>query len=308
MTILVTGGSGFVGRALRRVLPYAIFIGSKDADLTNEKEVDDIFLRYRPKVVVHLAAQVGGIMKNLARPADLLLTNSRIDANVLDTTRRHYAAHFIPIFSTCMYPDCMPESRYPMSEDDVMDGAPPKSNAAYAQGKRLLLAGTFALNQQYQIPFTGLIPTNLYGPGDHFNSKESHFLAAAIHKIASAKANNHTVTEFMGTGTALRQYLFVDDLAALIKIIVQSRPSNKIYNVGPRENLPIKELAQKVASLLEYEGRLNFSGKGPDGQKRKDVSVDRLLVDFPCWKNIETPLKIGFIETIRWYRRSVEPS
>ena len=307
MKLLVTGGTGFLGKAVARAFSNGIFLGSADLNLSHLESVHEYFNREKPDVVIHLAASVGGITKNIAQPADILINNTQIDANILDAVRHHSVSHFIPILSTCMYPDELASNQYPLVEDLVNDGPPPPTNAAYAIAKRTLLAGTIAIHQQYAVPYTGLIPTNLYGPEDHFIEDSSHFLAKAIHKIESARWENRPSVTFMGTGRALRQYQFVDDVAVMIKQMVENGPSNTIYNVAPFHNLSIKELAKLVANVCHYTGTIEFSNNGPDGQLRKDVSAELLCRDFPQWLEIQTPLAEGIKKTLHWYRENVEP-
>jgi GDP-L-fucose synthase len=235
-----------------------------------------------------------------------LIDNLRIDANLLNALRINSPAHFIPMLSTCMYPDRLADDRYPMSEGDIEDGAPPPTNAAYAAAKRSLMHGTRALHDQYDVPYTAFIPANLFGPGDHFGEEKSHFLAASIGKIEAARLASQASVEFFGTGRALRQYVFVDDVAALVAAAVERGPVNAALNVAPAQNRSIKSLADTVADVAGFSGSIVFNGEGPDGQLRKDVSAERLHTTFPEWAGIETPLEQGLERTFEWYRQHVE--
>ena len=304
--IVVTGGSGFVGKAALAALSSDVTAPSSSAlDLNDRSVVMEYFGDTRPEVVIHLAARVGGIAANLAEPADFLLDNHRMDGNVLAAMARHKPDHLVLMLSTCMYPDHLPDSEYPMTESQIEDGPPPPSNAAYAAAKRTLLHGARAVNDQYGVPFSALIPSNLYGPGDHFGSKASHFLAAATTKIETARRAGAPSVECFGTGRALRQFLLVNDLASLIAAIVERGPLNSAVNVAPSHNLSIRQLAEAVAGAAGYDGEVRFSGVGPDGQFRKDVSSSRLLEFIPGWETIETPLEQGLGITIGWYRKHV---
>lgn len=304
--ILITGGRGFVGRATLPALAGDLVAPtSEELDLADRGAVADYFATVRPEVVIHLAARVGGITVNLSQPADFLLENVRMDANVLTAAAKHQPRHLILMLSTCMYPDRLPDTAYPMTEDQIEDGPPPPSNAAYAAAKRTLLHGARALHDQYNIPFTALVPSNLYGPGDHFGSKASHFLAAAMTKIETARRADAPNVEFFGTGRALRQYLLVDDLASVIARVVDAGPTDQAVNVAPSHNLSIKELAERVARATDFQGEVRFSGVGPDGQYRKDVSTSLLQEILPDWRETETPLDDGLRRTIKWYRDNV---
>jgi GDP-L-fucose synthase len=304
--MLITGGTGFLGRAVAERLPAAHAVGSDDADLTDGRAAAELIGDLRPRVVVHLAARVGGIEANLARPADFLVDNLRIDGNLLAALRDHPPEHLVVMLSTCMYPDRLPEGAYPLTEDRIEDGPPPPTNAAYAAAKRALLHGVHALRTQVGVPFTALVPSNLYGPGDDFESPDAHFLAAAVGRIEAARRAGAGHVTFLGTGRPLRQFLFVEDLADLVALVVESGPLDDVLNVAPEGHASIRELAGAVARAADWEGEIRFPGVGPDGQLRKDVSCARLRTHFPEWDDIETPLEEGLARTVAWHRRHVE--
>ena len=303
--LLITGGSGFLGRAVAASIPDGRALSSDDLDLTDGRAVADAFASWRPTIVVHLAARVGGITANMGRQADFLVDNLRIDANVLAALRHHPPEHLISMLSTCMYPDRLDDGRYPMTEDMIEDGPPPPTNASYAAAKRALWHGTRALQDQYGVPYTALIPANLYGPGDHFGDTSSHFLAAAIHKLERARTAQAASVGFFGTGVAMRQYVYVDDLAALVRLVASRSPIGESINVAPTEQRSIRDLAQLAADAVGYDGEVVFSGSGPDGQLRKDVSSERLRTHFPEWAEIETDLSDGLNATTEWHRQHV---
>ena len=304
--VLVTGGTGFLGRALAGVMPDATYLGSADVDLTDGAAVEAWIAAHQPRVVVDLAARVGGITANLEQPADFLVDNLRMGANLLSALRKHPPAHLVVMLSTCIYPEQVPDEQYPMSEDLLDAGPPPPTNAAYALSKRALWYGARALREQYDVPYTALVPSNLYGPGDHYGSRQSHFLAAAIDKIEAARRAGADHVEFFGTGRALRQFLLVDDLARLIEAVVAHGPLDDTLNVAPREVLSIRQLAERVAAAAGYEGEVRFSNTGPDGQYRKDADPARLHAAMPAWTDIETSFDDGVRHTLDWYRTHVE--
>ena len=305
--VIITGGTGFLGQAVAERIEGAVVLGSRDLDLTDGTAVLDAFSERKPDIVVHLAARVGGITENIKRPAEFLIDNLRIDANIMNAVSAFPPTHFLPMLSTCMYPDVLPDDRYPMLEGDIEDGAPPPTNAAYAAAKRSLLHGARALHQQYAIQYTAFIPANLYGPGDHFGETKSHFLAASIAKIEKARVEGAKSVDFFGTGVALRQYVYAPDLANLVATAIDRGPVDEVVNVAPAENLSIRTLAEAVGDAAGFTGDIMFNGEGPDGQIRKDVSPARLRSLFPEWDTIETPLSSGLEQTIDWYRNHVAP-
>lgn len=305
MSVLVTGGSGFLGRAVLARLPGALAPTSAELDLTDGSRVREAIADWKPDIVVHLAALVGGITANMSRQADFLIDNLRMDANVLAAVRAHPPTHLISVLSTCMYPDRLAEDRYPMHEGLVEEGPPPPTNAAYAAAKRALWHGTRGLGLQYGVGYSALVPSNLYGPGDHYGEGKSHFLAAAVHRIEEARLQGEMSVEFFGTGVALRQYLFVDDLAALVELLIERGPVNETLNVAPDEMYSIRELAAHVADAAQFQGDVVFSGEGSDGQIRKDVSSARLRHRVPEWADLETSLVDGLALTIDRYRADV---
>jgi GDP-L-fucose synthase len=304
--MLITGGTGFLGRAVAARLPGARAVGVEEVDLTDGAAVAALIADRRPEVVIHLAARVGGITANISRQADFLVDNLRIDANVLAALRVHPPRHLIAMLSTCMYPDRLPDDRYPMTEDLLEAGPPPPTNAAYAAAKRALWHGTRALREQYGVPYTCIVPANLYGPGDHYGADDSHFLAAAVDRIERARHEGTPRVEFLGTGRPRRQYVYVDDVAGLVAHLVESGPLDDTVNVAPDGHESIRGLAEAVAGAAGYEGEIVFPGRGPDGQFRKDVTAARLRERVPAWADIETPLAEGLRRTVEWYRDHVE--
>lgn len=271
--ILITGGSGMVGRSLKKLLPTSIYISSKDYDLTDESAVKEMFAKFKPKKVVHLAAKVGGIIDNIEHPHDYFIDNIKMNTFMVEHSFKNNVKQFIGMLSTCIYPDTV--QSYPMVESDLHQGPPTITNLPYGYSKRALAVQIDALNAQHGTHYQYLIPCNLYGEHDKMGHN-SHFIAALLQKIIECvKANNNEITLF-GTGNPLRQFMYSDDLAwviygCLAKEIYES------FNVATIQNLSIKEMADITLKALNLEHiNIAFDASKPDGQFRKDVSIDKL--------------------------------
>jgi GDP-L-fucose synthase len=272
--ILVTGGSGMVGKSLKEIMPNAIYLSSKDCDLTNYEEVLEVWDKYKPNTVIHLAAKVGGIIDNINYPADYFEDNILMNTNIMKASRLNNVDRLIAILSTCIYPDKL--DNYPITEDMLHLGPPTPTNFSYGYAKRSLAVHIDSYNQQYKTKYQYLTPCNLYGEFDKYG-ENSHFVAALIKKIELAKNNNQEEINLFGTGKPLRQFMHSSDLAYIIKYCLD----NDVYenlNVATEENLSIKQIAEIVIEEIG-EGKIkniNFDSTKPDGQFRKDVSIDKL--------------------------------
>jgi GDP-L-fucose synthase len=285
--ILVTGGSGLVGNYLRKYLPEAIYISSKDYDLTTEKGVKEMFLKYKPKTVIHLAAKVGGIIDNINKPAEYFTENILMNTLLLEYSKRMEVKRFIGVLSTCIYPDVM--DSYPMKECDLHMGPPTKTNFSYGYAKRSLAVQIDAYNKQYGTKYQYLTPCNLYGIGDKYHESNSHFITALVKKIFDAKQNNEDSITLYGDGTPLRQFMYADDFAKIIYSVIV----NEIYesfNVAGQENLSIKEMANiAIKSCDAQHLKIKWDVDKPNGQFRKDVSTEKLKSLLPNF----SPLKLS---------------
>ena len=295
MKILVTGGSGMVGRFYKEIEPNAIFLSSKDCDLTDIKQVTETWEKHMPDVVIHLAARVGGIIDNINHPAEYYEQNVLMNTNVLMASRKIGVKRLIAILSTCIYPDSV--LLYPMPEHLLHEGPPTKTNFSYGYAKRSLAVHIDAYNQEYGTKYQYLIPCNLYGEYDKYG-ENSHFVAALIKKIHKAKENNESELNLFCTGKPLRQFMYGGDLAYVIKYCLD----NDIYdniNVATEENYTIKEIAEIAINIIG-EGKIKnikFDITKPDGQYRKDVSIDNLKNLIPHFK--PTTLSEGITKTIK---------
>jgi GDP-L-fucose synthase len=272
--IVVTGGSGLVGKALKKYLPNAVYLSSKDFDLTHEDEVKSMYLKHKPDIVIHLAAKVGGIIDNITKPAEYFTENILMNTLLLEYAHKNNTKRFIGILSTCIYPDVMKE--YPMKEKDLHLGPPTQTNFSYGYAKRSLAVQIDAYNKQYGTNYQYLIPCNLYGLDDKDNESNSHFITALIKKIYDANINGDDYITLFGDGTPLRQFMYADDFAKVIFQVIENNIFNN-FNVATPENLSIKEMAEIALDACDSK-HLNiiWDTSKPNGQFRKDVSIDIL--------------------------------
>lgn len=271
--ILVTGGSGMVGKSLKKFLPYATYLSSKDCNLTNENEVSSLMNKNNFDIVIHLAAKVGGIIDNINNPDTYFVDNIQMNTNIVKWSRLTGVKRFIGILSTCIYPDKV--DTYPMSEEMLHQGPPTPTNFSYGYAKRCLAVHIDACNKQYGTKYQYLIPCNLYGENDKFG-ENSHFIAALVKKIVKMEKEGSNKLELFGTGKPLRQFMYSDDLAWVIKECLEKNIYES-FNVATEDNLSIEEMGKIALKSCNLENtKLVFDTTKPDGQYRKDVSIDKL--------------------------------
>jgi GDP-L-fucose synthase len=298
--ILVTGGSGMVGKSLKKLIPNALYISSKDCDLTNQIEVELLMKTYKPNIIIHLAAKVGGIIDNINNPAEYFDDNILMNTLLLKSAYKYGVERFIGILSTCIYPDKL--DTYPMTEDMLHLGPPTPTNFSYGYAKRSLAVQIDVYNKQYGTKYQYLIPCNLYGEYDKYGDN-SHFVAALIKKIHNAKINNNSKITLFGTGTPLRQFMHSNDLALIIKKCLD----NNIYdnfNVATEENISINDITKIALKACNAEHiNIEYDMTKPDGQFRKDVSIDKLKTIIPDFS--PTPLFDGIKETYNKINKTI---
>jgi len=281
--ILITGGGGMVGSFLKEILPEAIYVSSKEYDLRIQKDVQDMMNRYKPNVVIHLAAKVGGIMDNIQYPVNYFDDNILMNTFVLQESYKIGVERFIGVLSTCIYPDIIKE--YPIKEDVLHDGPPANTNFSYGYAKRCLAVQIDAYNKQYGTKYQYLIPSNMYGEYDKYG-ENSHFIAALIKKIHLAKINDENTITLYGTGNPLRQFMHASDFARVIKTSLDKNIYES-FNVANEENLSIKEMAIIGLKAMNADNIvIKFDETKPDGQYRKDVSIEKLKKYIPDFKSI----------------------
>ena len=277
--ILVTGGSGLVGTYLKKILPNAIYITSKDYNLTKETDVEQMFNDHLPDTVIHLAAKVGGIIDNINHPAEYFTENVLMNTLLIDYSYKHNVKQFLGILSTCIYPDTVDE--YPLKETDLHSGPPTLTNFSYGYSKRCMAVQIDSYNQQYGTKYNYIIPCNLYGEKDKDDINKSHFVTSLIKKIYEANQNNDDHITLFGDGTPLRQFLHASDLATIIKLVIDNNITEN-FNVATYENYSIKEIAEIALMSCDSPNlKINFDSTKPNGQYRKDVSIEKLKSLFP---------------------------
>lgn len=292
--ILVTGGTGQLGKELQLLMPDAHFLSSRDCDLTKHYQVDSTISQLQPDIVIHCAARVGGILDNITHQVEYYTDNVLMNTNLLDCCLTHKVPNFIGILSTCMYPDVV--DKYPMTEDAIHDGKPTKTNFTYGIAKRAMATHIDAIREQYGLNYCYVIPSNLYGIYDKYDER-SHFMGALLKKIYEADRRGENKITLYGTGKPLRQILYAKDLAAILSRMVNEDIYTS-FNIASKENLSIDEYARRVLRSLGYENwDIVYDMSKPDGQYRKDVSLERFEELFPNFKF--TPLEEGVVEVYK---------
>jgi GDP-L-fucose synthase len=268
---------------------------SSELDLREPASVEAFFSSERPATVIMAAAKVGGILANSTYPADFLSDNLRMQVNVLDAAARHGATKLLFLGSSCIYPKLASQ---PIREDSLLTGPLEPTNDAYAIAKIAGVLQVQALRRQYGLHYISAMPTNLYGPGDNFHPRNSHVLPALIRRFHEAKLAGAPSVTVWGTGTPLREFLHVDDLARACLFLLENYDEPEPINVGVGEDLSIRELAELVAGVVGYEGSIEFDPTKPDGTPRKLLDVSKLSA--LGWRP-EIDLRKGLAATYAWY-------
>ena len=300
--VLVTGGTGFLGRAVVRGLEQrgakeVVVPSSADYDLRVRDQAAAMLRDTTPDLVIHLAARVGGIGANQARPADLYLDNLLMGTFVLDEARLQQVPKTVMVGTICSYPKFTP---VPFKEESLWQGYPEETNAPYGIAKLGQLVQLQANHAQYGQRGIYLMPTNLYGPGDKFHPAVSHVIPALVRKCVLAQEAGEEAIEVWGTGSASREFLFVDDAATGILLAAEKYEEPEPVNLGANRETPIKDLVELIARLTGFEGEIRWDTSKPDGQPRRSVDPSRARDEFGFEASM--PLEDGLRRTIEWYR------
>ena len=304
-TFYVAGHRGLVGSAMWRKLESEGFVNlvgrsSDELDLKNRESVFAFFADTKPRYVVLAAAKVGGILANNTYPLDFLSDNLRIQTNVMDAALEHGVERLLFLGSSCIYPKFADQ---PIREDWLLTGHLEPTNDAYAIAKIAGIMQVQAVRRQCGLPWISAMPTNLYGPGDNFSLKGSHVLPALIRRYDDAAKSGSTSVTNWGTGSPLREFLHVDDMADACLHLMENYDGPSQVNVGTGSDVSIKELAGIVADAVGYEGRIEWDESKPDGTPRKLLDVSKL--SGAGWK-ASISLEEGIRSTVAWYRANID--
>jgi GDP-L-fucose synthase len=276
--IYVAGHNGLVGSAIVRSLHrkgYTNIIGKthKELDLTNQTAVENFFTGEKVEYVFLAAAKVGGIGANNSYPADFIMDNLLIECNVIKSSFNHKVKKLLFLGSSCIYPKLCPQ---PIKEEYLLTGPLEPTNEAYALAKIAGLKMCSYYKEQYGMNFISAMPTNLYGPNDRFDSNDSHVIPAIISKMEAAKRLNKPAVELWGTGTPLREFLFVDDMADACVYLMENYDGGEHINVGTGQDISIQNLAELIKRIVEYKGDIVFDPIMPNGTPRKLLDISKI--------------------------------
>jgi GDP-L-fucose synthase len=304
--IIITGGAGFLGSFVieqlaglgyTNILP----LRKKDFDLTHEAEVDRLYQSLKPAVVLHLAAEVGGIGANRDNPGRFFFANLAMGLHLIEGARKFGLKKFVQVGTICAYPKFTP---VPFRESELWNGFPEETNAPYGIAKKSLLMMCQAYRQQYGLNAIYLLPVNLYGPRDNFHLHSSHVIPALIRKCVEARRRGDAQLTAWGTGSASREFLFVKDCARGIVASMEKYDSPEPMNLGSGREITIRQLTELIAKLSKFSGKIVWDPTKPDGQPRRclDVSRAQQAIGFTA----RTSLEDGLSETIEWFESHID--
>lgn len=300
--ILVTGGAGFLGtyvvkKLIERGVPNASITVTRSAqyDLRNWDVCKKVV--QGKDVVIHLAATVGGIGFNREHPGQLFYDNAIMGIQMMESARLAGVKKFVQIGTICAYPKFTP---VPFKEEDLWNGYPEETNAPYGLAKKMLLVQAQAYRQEYGFNAIYLLPVNLYGPGDDFALESSHVIASMIKKIYDAQRNGRDFIELWGTGTATREFFYVEDCADAIILATEKYDKTEPINLGAGFEISIKELAEKICKIMDFHGEKRWDRSKPDGQPKRCLDTSKAYIEFGF--RSKTEFQEGLQKTIDWYK------
>jgi GDP-L-fucose synthase len=302
--VVVTGGAGFLGVAVCRILrergvaaDRIIVPRRRDYDLTVETNVARLYADARPDVVIHLAAEVGGIGANMSQPGRFFFANMAMGLHLVEHARRVGLRKFVHTGTVCAYPKHCP---VPFREDDLWNGYPEETNAPYGVAKKALFVMLDGYRRQYGLASAVVVPVNLYGPGDNFDPATSHVIPALIRKCEEARRSQATEIVCWGTGSATREFLYVDDAAEGIVRAAEAMEDPVPINLGGGEEIAIRDLVTRIAKACDFTGRVVWDAAKPDGQPRRslDISRAKTLLGWQPRQDFDA----GLAATVAWWR------
>ncbi len=301
---MIFGSNGLVGSSIKKVFEKneSIFetipATRKDANLLSLTETKNFISKIQPNLIINSAAKVGGIHANNTERSEFLIQNVKINLNILESLIDFPNIQLINLGSSCIYPL---EAENPIKEEAIMTGSLEPTNSPYAMAKLTAIELGNSISSQYGNEILNLMPTNLYGPNDNFSDKESHVIPALIQRIHNAKIENLPSVEVWGTGSPMREFLYVDDLSNAIMFLINNNITQGLLNVGSGKEITIKELVEKIKIVVNFQGEIVFNKDYPDGNPKK--LIDSSKINELGWKptvNIEEGLK----QTYDWYLRN----
>tara|TARA_B100000795_G_scaffold269886_1_gene260927 strand:- start:3500 stop:4459 length:960 start_codon:yes stop_codon:yes gene_type:complete len=303
--IFIAGHRGMVGSAVWRALDKKGYTNllvktSAELDLRNQQAVLDFYNQEQPEVVIDAAAKVGGILANNDFPYQFLMENMQIQNNLIDSSIKSGVEKFIFLGSSCIYPKY---AKQPLKEEYLLTGSLEATNEWYSIAKITGVKACEAIRKKYNKEYISLMPTNLYGYFDNFDLKSSHVLPAMIHKFHQAKINNHSDVTLWGSGTPLREFLFVEDLAEAIVFSLENNLPENLYNIGSGKEVRIEELARIIQKVIGHQGLILWDSSKPDGTPRKLMDVSKIKE--LGWE-YSTELKVGIEKTYEWFLKNID--
>jgi len=300
MKVLITGGTGFLGKTLSYYLYNlgyeVISLGSENWDLRNQSRCNTLISQSSPDVIVHAAGSVGGIGANQENPGKFMYENLIMGANMIEASRQHKIEKFVLLGTVCAYPKHTP---VPFTEDELWNGYPEETNAPYGIAKKALMKLLETYEEQYQMNSACLIPVNMYGPHDHFNLTSSHVIPALILKFYNAMKNNKQEVTLWGTGSVSREFLYAQDCCEAIELAMVQDVGSEPINIGTGKEITIAELASEIAEQMGFTGDILYDSSRPDGQPRRCLDTKRAKERLGF--EAKTDLQTGLKQTIEWF-------
>lgn len=300
-TVLITGGEGFLGKyvvsEIKKLTPKKILVASHSKyDLTKRADCERAVKGV--DVVIHLAAQIGGIGFIDELPGEIFYNNAIMGIELMEASRKSGVKKFVTIGTVCEYPENSPR---PFKEENLWDGYPEETTAPYGWAKKIQIVQSMAYRKQYGFNSIHLLPVNLYGPGDNFDKKQSHVIPALIKRFVNAKENNQKEVVVWGTGKATREFLYVEDAARAIVDSIEKYNLSEPLNLGTGEETSIREVVNLLTEIVGYKGKVVWDSSKPDGQPRRQLDVSRMksLTGFKA----RVGFKDGLERTVKWYQK-----